>query len=80
MTLAAVVGALVNGTFAFITADLFPTRVRYTGVAAVQNISQTVFGGTAPLVATTLIRTMGLAAPAWVVVGCAVLKIGRAHV
>jgi hypothetical protein len=73
MTLAAVVGALVNGTFAFITADLFPTRVRYTGVAAVQNISQTVFGGTAPLVATTLIRTMGLAAPAWVVVGCAVL-------
>ena len=81
MTVAAMVGSLVNGTFAFVTADLFPTRVRYTGVAAVQNISQTVFGGTAPLVATTLIGRMGLAAPAWVVVVCAVLTaVGSAAV
>jgi hypothetical protein len=71
MTLAAIAGALVNGTFAFVTADLFPTRIRFSGVAAVQNISQTVFGGTAPLVATALIREMqNPAAPAFVVIVC----------
>jgi predicted MFS family arabinose efflux permease len=74
MTLAAVAGALVNGTFAFVTADLFPTRIRFSGVAVVQNISQTAFGGTAPLVATALIRNTQMpAAPALVVIGCGVV-------
>jgi len=74
MTLAAVAGALVNGTFAFVTADLFPTRIRFSGVAVVQNISQTAFGGTAPLVATALIRNMQTpTAPALVVIACGVM-------
>lgn len=74
MTLAALAGALVNGTFAFVTADLFPTRIRFSGVAVVQNISQTVFGGTAPLVATALIRDIqSPAAPALVVIVCGVM-------
>ena len=74
MTLAAVAGALVNGTFAFVTADLFPTRIRFSGVAVVQNISQTVFGGTAPLLATALIRDLqNPAAPALVVIVCGVI-------
>jgi len=74
MTIAALVGALVNGTFAFVTADLFPTRIRFSGVAVVQNISQTAFGGTAPLVATALVRNLqSPVAPALVVVACGVL-------
>jgi MHS family proline/betaine transporter-like MFS transporter len=74
MTMAALVGALVNGTFAFVTADLFPTRIRFSGVAAVQNISQTAFGGTAPLVATALIRNLQTpVAPAFIVVVCGVV-------
>jgi len=74
MTAAAVAGAFVNGTFAFVTADLFPTRIRFSGVAVVQNISQTAFGGTAPLVATALIRNLqSPVAPALVVVVCGVL-------
>lgn len=74
MTLAALGGALVNGTFAFVTADLFPTRIRFSGVAVVQNISQTAFGGTAPLVATALVRNMqSPVAPALVVVACGLL-------
>ena len=74
MTLAALAGALVNGTFAFVTADLFPTRIRFSGVAVVQNISQTAFGGTAPLVATALIRDLqSPVAPALVVVACGVM-------
>ena len=74
MTLAALAGALVNGTFAFVTADLFPTRIRFSGVAIVQNISQTVFGGTAPLIATALVRDLqSPIAPALVVAACGLL-------
>jgi MFS family permease len=74
MTMAALAGAFVNGTFAFVTADLFPTRIRFSGVAVVQNISQTAFGGTAPLIATALVRNLQTpAAPALVVIVCAVL-------
>jgi len=73
MMLASIAGAFVNGTFAFVTADLFPTRIRFSGVALVQNISQTAFGGTAPLVATALIRNLqSPLAPALVVVACGV--------
>jgi MFS transporter, MHS family, proline/betaine transporter len=40
------------------------------------NISFTIFSGTAPLVATTMIRTMGTAtAPAALMMGCALLAI-----
>jgi MFS transporter, MHS family, proline/betaine transporter len=74
MTMAALAGALVNGTFAFVTADLFPTRIRFSGVALVQNISQTAFGGTAPLVATALVRNLqSPVAPALVVVACGMM-------
>jgi MFS family permease len=74
MTIAALAGAFVNGTFAFVTADLFPTRIRFSGVAVVQNISQTAFGGTAPLVATALVRSLqSPVAPAFVVIACGVL-------
>ena len=74
MTCGAMAGALVNGTFAFVTADLFPTRIRFSGVAVVQNISQTAFGGTAPLIATALIRSMQTpVAPAFVVIACGVM-------
>jgi MFS transporter, MHS family, proline/betaine transporter len=74
MTIAALAGAFVNGTFAFVTADLFPTRIRFSGVAVVQNISQTAFGGTAPLVATALVRNLQTpTAPALVVVACGIV-------
>src|SRR5215510_4477541 len=74
MTMAALAGAFVNGTFAFVTADLFPTRIRFSGVAVVQNISQTAFGGTAPLMATALVRNLQTpVAPALVVLVCGVL-------
>ena len=56
MLMAALVAGLVNGTFAVLLTDLFPTRIRFTGVALVFNVAFTLFSGTAPLVATALIR------------------------
>jgi len=74
MAIAALVGAFVNGTFALVTADLFPTRIRFSGVAVVQNISQTAFGGTAPLLATALVRDLQTpTAPAVIMVICGIV-------
>ena len=50
--LAGICAGLTNGSFAVLLTDLFPTRIRFTGVALVFNVSFTIFSGTAPLVAT----------------------------
>jgi MFS family permease len=50
---------LTNGSFAVLLTDLFPTRIRFSGVALGFNIAFTIFSGMAPLVATTLIRETG---------------------
>jgi MFS transporter, MHS family, proline/betaine transporter len=56
--------------------DLFPTRVRFSGVALVFNVAFTIFSGTAPLVATSLIRATGLVtAPALVMIFCGLLTL-----
>ncbi|MGI4775445.1 MAG: MFS transporter [Janthinobacterium lividum] len=39
--------------------EIFPTRVRFTGVALSYNLSAAIFGGSAPLVAMTLLRWTG---------------------
>ncbi len=76
MILAGLVAALVNGTFAVLLTDLFPTLVRFTGVALGFNVAFTLFSGTAPLVATSLIQSTGsTTAPAFVIVGCGLLTL-----
>jgi len=65
-----------HGTFAAILADLFPTRVRFTGVAFTLNIGAVIFSGTAPLVATSLIAATGrIDAPAILLVAAALLAL-----
>ncbi|MEO8679793.1 MAG: MFS transporter [Vicinamibacterales bacterium] len=76
MVMAGVCAGLVNGTFAVILTDLFPTLVRFSGVALGFNVAFTVFSGTAPLVATSLIQSTGSpVAPAFVMVGCGLLTL-----
>jgi len=76
LVLAGLAAGFTNGSFAVLLTDLFPTRIRFTGVALVFNVSFTIFSGTAPLVATTLIRETGqLASPAFLMVGSAVLAL-----
>ena len=73
--LAAIAATFANGTFAAIMADMFPTRVRFSGVALAFNISFTAFSGTAPLVATSLIKaTSWIAAPALFMIACGLLS------
>ena len=75
-TLAGLSAGLTNGSFAVLLTDLFPTRIRFTGVALVFNVSFTIFSGTAPLVATSLIRDTGVASsPAYLMMFSAVLAL-----
>lgn len=54
----------VNGLFAAQVADMFPTRLRFTGLALTMNLSFTLFSGLAPLIATALVeRTHDQASP-----------------
>jgi len=75
MVMAGVIAAFVNGTFAVVLTDLFPTRLRFSGVALGFNVAFTIFSGTAPLVATSLVRSTGLStAPAFVMMACGALS------
>jgi MFS family permease len=76
LVLAGVCGGLINGTFAVLLTDLFPTRIRFSGVALSFNIAFTIFSGMAPFAATTLIRETGsLLAPAALMGAAAVLAL-----
>ncbi len=63
--LGAMVG-LYGGPIPAFLVDLFPTRIRYTGIGLSYNISAALFGGTVPLVATWMIDRSGYqSAPAF---------------
>lgn len=71
------VGALLCGVVtAALLAESFPTRTRYTASAITYNAAYTLFGGTAPLMATWLIDVTGSSlAPAFYLVAIALLAL-----
>jgi MFS transporter, MHS family, proline/betaine transporter len=70
------IAGLINGTYAVLLTDLFPTRIRFSGVALAFNIAFSTFSGTAPLVATALIGQTGSnVAPAIIVIVCGLLTL-----
>ncbi|MBD8576889.1 MFS transporter [Pseudomonas syringae] len=71
------VGAVLSGVVtAALLSEVFPTRTRYTASAITYNMAYTLFGGTAPLVATWLISTTGSnLAPAFYLVAVALLAL-----
>ena len=76
LAVAGLVGSLCSGVFAVMLADLFPARVRYSGIALPYNISFTAFSGTLPLLATAAMKATGMIdAPAFVMAACAALTV-----
>ncbi|HDS1735418.1 MFS transporter [Pseudomonas sp. BP8] len=71
------VGAVLSGVVtAALLSEVFPTRNRYTASAITYNVAYTLFGGTAPLVATWLINQSGSSlAPAFYLVVIALLAL-----
>lgn len=67
--------ALMGAAFSTF-AEMFPTRVRYTGIALGFNIGSAAAGGTAPYICTWLVDWTGSAlAPAWFVIGTALITL-----
>lgn len=65
-----------DGTLPVFLAEIFPTRVRYSGFAFSFNTANALFGGTAPFVATLLIHVTGSnLAPAGYLVAAAVVAM-----
>lgn len=68
--------AFTHGTFAFLLADLFPTEVRFTGVALAMNLGAVIFSGLGPLLASSLMLWTGWqAVPGTIVTAAAVLSL-----
>jgi MHS family proline/betaine transporter-like MFS transporter len=68
--------AMNDGTLPCFLAEVFPTRVRYTGFAFSFNTANALFGGTAPFIATWLISQTGdKLAPAWMLVAAAAVAL-----
>ena len=74
-----ILGLLYTPQLATISATfpaMFPTHVRYAGLAMGYNISTSLFGGTAPLVNESLIDATGnTLIPAWYMVGACVVGL-----
>ncbi len=65
-----------DGTLPTFLSEIFPTRVRYSGFAFSFNAANALFGGTAPFVATLLIKLTGSnLAPAWYLVAAAIVAM-----
>ena len=72
----AVLAALFIGPAPAAIAELFPVGVRSSGIGVAYNFSVTVFGGFAPLIATSLVaRTGNPLSPTWYVIGCCGLSL-----
>ncbi|MCF5707945.1 MFS transporter [Pseudomonas syringae] len=71
------VGAVLCGVVtAALLSETFPTRTRYTASAITYNMAYTLFGGTAPLMATWLITTTGSnLSPAFYLIAVAVMAM-----
>lgn len=59
MSAIALFSACISGIYTCTIIELFPTTVRYTGMALSYNIGYAIFGGLTPLIATGLIHLTG---------------------
>jgi MFS transporter, MHS family, proline/betaine transporter len=74
--LAGLAASLLNGPMSGVVADLFPTRIRFSGVAVSFNLAFSIFSGIAPLAATLLVaRTGSPVGPAYYMCFCAFLTL-----
>ena len=68
--------AMNDGTLPCFLAEIFPTRVRFSGFAFSFNLANALFGGTAPFIATWLIHATGnKMAPAWYLLAAAAVAL-----
>lgn len=68
--------AMNDGTLPGFLTEIFPTHLRFSGFALCFNMGNALLGGTAPLIATLLIKHTGSdLAPAWYLVAVAIVSM-----
>jgi MHS family proline/betaine transporter-like MFS transporter len=68
--------SVVSGIWPSVLANLFPTRVRFSGIALSYNVCVSILSGLAPLVASAMIARTGMvAAPAIYIAACCLLTL-----
>jgi MHS family proline/betaine transporter-like MFS transporter len=71
---------IFTGPIPAVLVEMFPTSIRYTGMSLAYNVSATVFGGTAPIVSTWLVKETGnKAIVAFYIMLCAVITLFRLY-
>jgi MHS family proline/betaine transporter-like MFS transporter len=80
LVIAAVFQSLYTGVIPSILAEMFPTRVRYTGLSVSYGFAVVLFGGFAPLISTWLVAVTGnpLAPAFYIMIRAAILSGERA--
>jgi len=69
-----IAGAL--GPMAATLVELFPTRIRFSGIGVSYNIALAIFGGTAPLVSTWLVSRSGdIESPAYYLIAMSIISL-----
>ena len=72
-------GALGTLGLSTFLSELFPTRLRYSGLSLTYGLASALFGGTAPVLATFMVqRAGGPFAPAWYATGVSFVALGCA--
>ncbi|MGO4365755.1 MFS transporter [Pseudomonas sp. PAB10] len=75
MAVAILFGLYASSTYALMS-ELLPTRIRSTGIAVAYNIPVAVFGGSAPLISTWLIKVTGdITSPWYFYIGTGVVSL-----
>jgi MFS family permease len=69
--LAGVAASFVNGPMCGVVADIFPTHIRFSGIAVSFNLAFSIFSSLAPLTATKLANDGVVLGPAYYMCGCA---------
>jgi len=66
----------INATISTLVTDMFPVDIRASGISIGYNIGQALFGGTAPLIALTLVEYTGNPlSPAWYIFGWTIIVL-----
>lgn len=74
LTCLGILGGLASGGAYIFVISLFDPQERFTGVAFSYNLGVAIFGGTAPMIATALVKlTNDVHAPAYYIIGLALL-------
>lgn len=71
--LAGVAASFINGPMCGVVADIFPTRVRFSGIAVSFNLAFSIFSSLAPVAAIALANEGLALGPAYYMCGCALL-------